>query len=431
MTLKECMFIENRCYIKNQKMTGGKPTGIVVHSTGANNPTLKRYVQPVKSQSYYDEVIKDLGTNLYNNHWNMEPVEKKRAVCVHAFIGKNAAGRVETYQVLPFDVCCWGVGNGSKGSYNYNPVARVQFEICEDNLADSEYFYEAMREAQEFCAYLCKKYNIPVSKISSHKESYYEGYGCDHGDCDYWLMRYGKSMDWFRDEVQKIIAPTASIQSTDVFKKGDLVSVTGSTYYSGATVPSWVKEQKWYVSSVSGQRVVLGQNEAKKTSINSPFKASDLKLAANTPTTNPTVPADKKEVGIGSIVTITGNKYYSGATVPHWVLEKNWVVSSISGERVVLGRSDDGKSSINSPFKKSDLELVESVGAIKDTTIDPDDVVRITGRVYYSGAAVPTWAIEKNWVVKSVSGDRVVLGKSEDGKSSINSPFKITDLALV
>ena len=201
MTLKECLFIKNSCFIKNQKMTGNKPTGIVVHSTGCNNKTLKRYVQPVSSQSYYDEVLADVGKNKYNNHWNMSATEMNRSVCVHAFIGANAKGEVETYKVLPFDVCCWGVGaiaydkngkevSGSNSpnfhhwgkSYNYNPQARVQFEMCEDGLKDEAYFNAVMKEAQEFCAYLCKTYGFGIDKISSHHESYVQGYGCNHGE---------------------------------------------------------------------------------------------------------------------------------------------------------------------------------------------------------------------------------------------------------
>lgn len=224
MVLKECLFIKNSCYIKNQKMTGGKPTGIVVHSTGANNKTLKRYVQPVPSQSYYSEVLADIGTNAYNNHWNMSSAEMGRSVCVHAFIGVNAAGKIETYQVLPYDVCCWGVGaipydkNGKElpsgnhpdfdhygPSYNYNPQARVQYEICEDGLTDAAYFNAAMKEAQEYCAYLCKKFGLGIDKISSHRESHDAGYGCNHGDPDHWLKKFGKNMNWFRAEVQKLL----------------------------------------------------------------------------------------------------------------------------------------------------------------------------------------------------------------------------------
>ena len=199
------MFINNSCYIKNEKMNNNKPTGIVVHSTGANNKTLKRYVQPVSGQSYFDAVIADIGKNQYGNHWNQSAEAMKRSVCVHAFIGANAAGKVETYQVLPFDVCCWGVGSGKNGSYNYNPTARVQFEMCEDDLTDETYFNAVMKEAQEFCAYLCKKFGFGVDKISSHHESYLQGYGGNHGDPENWLKPFGKTMDWFRSEVQKLL----------------------------------------------------------------------------------------------------------------------------------------------------------------------------------------------------------------------------------
>lgn len=205
MILKECMLIENDCYKTGKIMINNKPTGIVVHSTGCNNKTLRRYVNPVSSQKYYNEVISDIGKNLYNNHWNMPAEKMKRYVCVHAFIGTNAKGEIETYQTLPFNICCWGVGNGKKGSYNYNPTARVQFEICEDNLTDENYFNKAMKEAQEFCAYLCKQYSLSVSSISSHAESYRNGYGSNHSDCDHWLKKFGKDMNWFRSEVQKLL----------------------------------------------------------------------------------------------------------------------------------------------------------------------------------------------------------------------------------
>lgn len=205
MKLKECLLVKNSCYIKNVKMKDNKPTGIVVHSTGAANKNLKRYVQPVPSQSCYDEVIKDLGKNANGNHWNRSSSEMGKSVCVHAFIGLNAAGEVETYKTLPFNVCCWGCGSGKKGSYNYNPQARIQFEICEDNLTDEKYFNAVMKEAQEFCAYLCNEYKMTVKQICSHKEAGAAGYGSNHGDPDHWLKKFGKTMDWFRSEVQKIM----------------------------------------------------------------------------------------------------------------------------------------------------------------------------------------------------------------------------------
>lgn len=207
MTLEKCLFINNDCYKTNRKMTNGKPVGIVVHSTGCNNKTLKRYVQPVKGQENYDTIMNDIGKNIYGNHWNRSASEMGQSSCVHAFIGVNAKGQIKTYQVLPFNICCWGIGAGQKGSYNFNPTAHIQFEICEDELNNESYFSMAMKEAQEFCAYLCQQYELPVSSICSHYEAYQRGYGCGHVDPQHWLTKFGYTMDWFRECVSKLLEP--------------------------------------------------------------------------------------------------------------------------------------------------------------------------------------------------------------------------------
>ena len=183
MEIKKCLLVNNSCYKKASKMV---PKGIVVHSTGANNPYLKRYVQP-------DDGI--LGKNQYNNDWNRSGVN----ACVNAFIGKDKNGVVRCYQTLPFDYMPWGCASGKKGSYNYT---HIQFEICEDALKDEKYFNDAFGVAIDFCAYLCKEYNISVDNIVSHHESYLKGYGSNHADCDHWLKKFNKNMDWFRNEVK-------------------------------------------------------------------------------------------------------------------------------------------------------------------------------------------------------------------------------------
>lgn len=69
----------------------------------------------------------------------------------------------------------------------------------------------------------------------------------------------------------------------------------------------------------------------------------------------------------------------------------------------------------------------------KPTTfaIRAGDLVKITGTKYYGGQTIPSWVKAKNWFVHSVSGDRAVINKSEDGKNAIMSPVKVSDLALV
>lgn len=67
----------------------------------------------------------------------------------------------------------------------------------------------------------------------------------------------------------------------------------------------------------------------------------------------------------------------------------------------------------------------------KETAFDEGDIVKITGTQYYGGNAVPSWVKAKNWVVHSISGNRVVVNKSADGANAIMSPFRASDLALV
>ncbi len=62
------------------------------------------------------------------------------------------------------------------------------------------------------------------------------------------------------------------------FKKGDLVKITGTKYYSGKTIPKWVKEKNWYVLQAEGARVVIDKSEDGKNAICSPVNAADLQL---------------------------------------------------------------------------------------------------------------------------------------------------------
>ena len=54
------------------------------------------------------------GTNRYGKSWNRDEIE----ACVNAFIGKVDDGSVAAVQTLTWAMRAWGVGSGSKGSYN-------------------------------------------------------------------------------------------------------------------------------------------------------------------------------------------------------------------------------------------------------------------------------------------------------------------------
>ena len=74
---------------------------------------------------------------------------------------------------------------------------------------------------------------------------------------------------------EKPSAPSA----TQRIKSGDLVTITGTAYYTGKAIPSWVKKLRWYVYEVSGDRAIINRDESGRYSIMSPVKVSDLTLA--------------------------------------------------------------------------------------------------------------------------------------------------------
>lgn len=206
MTLLECMLRENRCYASAVPV---RVRGVMLHSTGANNPNLKRYVQPSEDDPNYDLLMAQLGTNRNNNDWN-QPTPGGQSVCVHGFIGKLADGSVASVQTLPWEIVGWHSGYASKTSTtNANKLGYIGFEICEDGLDDPDYFQQVYREAVELTAYLCTEYGLdPMGKneygypcVTCHREGYDYGIAYGHADVLHWFPKFGKTMDDFRADV--------------------------------------------------------------------------------------------------------------------------------------------------------------------------------------------------------------------------------------
>lgn len=182
MNLHRLLLTKNACYIAGGRM---KPRGIMVHSTGANNPTLRRYVGP-------DDGL--LGVNQYGNHWNTYTPGGQK-VCVHAFIGKLKDGSIATYQTLPWDYVGWHCGGAANQTH-------IGFEICEDGLTDASYFSAVYQEAVELCVYLCKLYGLTEKDVLRHCEGHDRGIASNHGDVMHWFPKHGKTMDDFRAAVK-------------------------------------------------------------------------------------------------------------------------------------------------------------------------------------------------------------------------------------
>lgn len=202
MTVRQQMAVQNDCYRRNQAEMGKAPgdrdsryaryyrgpRGVMIHSTGANNPNLRRYVQP-------DDGI--LGVNPNNNDWNRPGLD----VSVHAFIGLTQTGEVAAYQILPWEYRAWHCGGSGNDTH-------LSFEICEDDLEDQDYFEKTYQAAMELTAELCRKFGLdPLAPgvVIDHAEGADLGIASNHADVDHWWSRFGVSMDDFRAGVARLL----------------------------------------------------------------------------------------------------------------------------------------------------------------------------------------------------------------------------------
>lgn len=186
MNLQTSLLTKNDCYTTGKTIV---PKGVMVHSTGCNQPKI----------------------SAYTNSWNQSGVAK----CVHAFVGKLADGTIGTVQTLPWNRRGWhcaGTGNGT----------HISFEICEDGLTDTSYFNAVYQEAVELTAYLCKEYGLdPLADgvVLCHSEGFKRGIASNHADTMHWFPKFGKSMDTFRADVAQKLKGESETVTYEQFKE--------------------------------------------------------------------------------------------------------------------------------------------------------------------------------------------------------------------
>ena len=194
MRLLRCIWTENDCFRAGRTIV---PQGVMVHSTGADNPSLRRYVQPLPGDPGREVLLAQLGENPNGNHWNRPGV----GACVHAFVGRLADGSLAVCQTLPWTMRGWHCGAAGNNTH-------ISFEICEDGLDDPDYFAAAYRTAVELTAYLCGLYGLdPLADgtVLCHSEGCRRGIASNHGDVEHWFPKFGKSMDDFRADTARLM----------------------------------------------------------------------------------------------------------------------------------------------------------------------------------------------------------------------------------
>jgi len=189
-------------------------------------------------------------------------------------------------------------------------------------------------------------------------------------------------------------------------KVGDLVSISSDAiYYTNESIPSWIKEEKWYIKSISGDRAVLGFNEAKTKNIISPISTKYLTIVAtnktNLPYTKQLKSTDKIYVAPGG--KISGNIGTSG-------------IFTIIQESVVNG------------VKYGKLKSgVGWVSLSNNNSIKKGDKVRVVKPIQY-GTNKTFNAYVSTYYVLEINGDRVVI--SSDGKN-VTAAINISNIQKI
>ena len=361
-----CMQTNNMCYKNTKEMN---ILGVLIHSTGANNTALKRYVQPIDASNNKEhadntytnaKLIEVIGKNSYNNDWN----HTDREAGLNCWIGKLADGSVATVQTMPWNYRPWGCGSGSKGSCNNG---WIQFEICEDALTDKTYFEAIYKEACEITAYLCKKFNldpkgtvtvnnVKVPVILCHKDSNTLGMGSNHGDVLHWFPKHGKDMDDFRNDVANLLKPAETKPATtkSKFKVGDAVQVKeGAKWDSGSTISSWVFKTKMYVREIKNNNKIVISTQTSGAVTGTIAEENLLPYGTTvtatkpTTTTKPATSTASKPTGkfaVGDAVKVLADAtWHNGKTISSWVFKTKMYVREVqSNGNIVISTGKTG-----------------------------------------------------------------------------------------
>lgn len=133
-------------------------------------------------------------------------------------------------------------------------------------------------------------------------------------------------------------------------------------------------------------------------------------------------------------VVLTDSKYL---TSPMYLLAGDILLNDSSHVAINLdngGYADTsfGQPAVSSPVVSSPVETPTASNNQGTTAIQPGDLVMIaTNASWWTGSSIPAWVKGKRWNVVSVNGLRAVLGKSEDGRNSINSPISTNFLIVI
>lgn len=251
---------------------------------------------------------------------------------------------------------------------------------------------------------------------------------------DYPTVIKGNKLNGFTSASQKPAAPVSPVTPPVTepekpvkgldFAVNDIVNFTGNTHYTSASAASGVstKASKAKITAVypSGKHPYhcRAVNDAGEF-IAGVYGWVDAKdVSKIRPATSPAMTTTDEIYVVKSGDTLSGIAANYGTTYQKLAAYNNIANPNIIhvGQKIKIPKT--GSTTTSTPAS---------------TVIEKGDIVKITGKKYYSGANIPSWVLANNWIVyEAVSGsDRVVINKSANGSSAIMSPIKRGDLSLV
>ncbi len=313
----------------------GKPKGITVHNTG--NITVKADTTPAEQYARATYPNGNMG-----------------GAAVHYWVWHS-----DIWQQLSDSEQGWHAADGSsrrkdhRGNMTGGNVDTIAIE-CIGSDSESE------DTLAKLVAYLCSKHNLdPALDVYTHnywmygKDSKVQGASknCPLYILDHWSVFLEKVKGYFNSitAVQTPADSTPAQESAEdiiyTVVKGDTLSGIASRYgttyqalaaYNGITNPSLIRV---------GQKIKIPQTAQTST--------------PSTPTPKPTpipAPAPSPTIKVGSIVRLNpGAKTYTGGSLAKYVYTRDYVVSQIKGDRVVITYN----GVVVAAVKLSDLTLVK------------------------------------------------------------------------
>ena len=189
-------------------------------------------------------------------------------------------------------------------------------------------------------------------------------------------------------------------------KVGDLVSIdSNAVYWSGTSIPSWVKNLKWKISDIKNNRAILGQSEDGKYNIQSPIDVKYLTKINTTPAGTETSCNEQIKLPAGTPIYYNDCKSMAARvkiTGTYTLVAKKVINGKLFGKL----KSGAGWISLEKViFNKGDLVSLAS------------------DSVYYNNSSIPSWVKKQKWYIDSISGDKAILGRNESGANNIQSPI--------